>query len=164
MSVHLVLIIIAIVVILSFVVGIILKKKYQKGMISFDTTIIPSIGKKRTVIPPSQPNVVLSFEQPVSPVQAPSYVQPVSQPVNQTAISYVQPVSQPVSPVEVPSYVQSVSQPVSPVEVPSYAEQVNASFGSASSENSQKTGIIFDVPEEVLDFDQPVIIRSMDVD
>ena len=117
MSVHLVLIIIAIVVILSFIVGIILKKKYQKGMVSFDTTIIPSIGKKRTVIPPCQSNVVLSFEQPVSSVQAPSYV-----------------------------------------------EQVNASFGSASSENGQKTGILFDVPEEVLDFDQPVIIRSMDVD
>ena len=133
MSVHLVLIIIAVVVILSFIVGIILKKKYQKGMVSFDTTIIPSIGKKRTVIPPSQSNVVLSPEQPVSPVQAPSYV-------------------------------QSVSQPVSPVQTPSYAEQVNASFGLASSENGQKTGIIFDVPEEVLDFDQPVIIRSRDVD
>ena len=133
MSVHLVLIIIAIVVILSFIVGIILKKKYQKGMVSFDTTIIPSIGKKRTVIPPSQSNVVLSPEQPVSPVEVPSYVQP-------------------------------VSQPVSPVQTPSYAEQVNASFGLASSENGQKTGIIFDVPEEVLDFDQPVIIRSRDVD
>ena len=133
MSVHLVLIIIAIVVILSFIVGIILKKKYQKGMVSFDTTIIPSIGKKRTVIPPSQSNVVLSPEQPVSPVEVPSYVQP-------------------------------VSQPVSPVQTPSYAEQVNASFGSVSSENGQKTGIIFDVPEEVLDFDQPVIIRSRDVD
>ena len=133
MSVHLVLIIIAIVVILSFIVGIILKKKYQKGMVSFDTTIIPSIGKKRTVIPPSQSNVVLSSEQPVSPVEVPSYVQP-------------------------------VSQPVSPVQSPSYAEQVNASFGSVSSENGQKTGIIFDVPEEVLDFDQPVIIRSRDVD
>ena len=133
MSVHLVLIIIAVVVILSFIVGIILKKKYQKGMVSFDTTIIPSIGKKRTVIPPSQSNVVLSPEQPVSPVEVPSYVQP-------------------------------VSQPVSPVQSPSYAEQVNASFGSVSSENGQKTGIIFDVPEEVLDFDQPVIIRSRDVD
>ena len=133
MSVHLVLIIIAVVVILSFIVGIILKKKYQKGMVSFDTTIIPSIGKKRTVIPPSQSNVVLSPEQPVSPVEVPSYVQP-------------------------------VSQPVSPVQTPSYAEQVNASFGLASSENGQKTGIIFDVPEEVLDFDQPVIIRSRDVD
>ena len=149
MSVHLVLIIIAIVVILSFIVGIILKKKYQKGMVSFDTTIIPSIGKKRTVIPPSQSNVVLSPEQPVSPVEVPSYVQPVSQPV---------------SPVQAPSYVQPVSQPVSPVQSPSYAEQVNASFGSVSSENGQKTGIIFDVPEEVLDFDQPVIIRSRDVD
>lgn len=149
MSVHLVLIIIAVVVILSFIVGIILKKKYQKGMVSFDTTIIPSIGKKRTVIPPSQSNVVLSPEQPVSPVEVPSYVQPVSQPV---------------SPVQAPSYVQSVSQPVSPVQTPSYAEQVNASFGSVSSENGQKTGIIFDVPEEVLDFDQPVIIRSRDVD
>ena len=150
MSVHLVLIIIAIVVILSFVVGIILKKKYQKGMISFDTTIIPSIGKKR-IIPSSQSNVDLTSVTPsVSPVDVPSYVQQVSQPVTPVEVpSYVQQVSQPVSPVEVPSYVQQVSQPVSPVEVPSYREQVSTSF---------------DVPEEVLYYDQPVIIRSMDVD
>ena len=134
MNVNLVIIVIIVIIVLSFIVGLVLKRNYKKGLVLLNTTIIPSIGKERT-IPSSQSNVDLtSVTQSVSPVEASSYVQQVSQPV---------------SPVEVPSYVQQVSQPDSQIEVLSYTEQVSTSF---------------DVPEEVLYYDQPVIISSMDVD
>ncbi len=144
-------ILIAIIIVLSFVVGIILKKQYQNGDVFLNTTIIPRIGQNRTN-PLATTSINLekigstngvTIQHTAFPVPTEKPIQPVSVP-KEEAVSVSLPV---VAPVE--NIPEDNSTNIVPILIPVPKEEVKQEV---------KKGITLAKPEELLSFDDEEVI------
>jgi hypothetical protein len=144
-------ILIAIIIVLSFVVGIILKKQYQNGDVFLNTTIIPRIGQNRTN-PLATTSINLekigstngvTIQHTAFPVPTEKPIQPVSVP-KEEPVSVSLPV---VAPVE--NIPEDNSTNIVPILIPVPKEEVKQEV---------KKGITLAKPEELLSFDDEEVI------